>query len=170
MKTTTLIAIAAIPALVFCGWGTVRIVKCFKFEQECGEYLKRAANANTVDLAKSEMTRAIAYLDQHGMTTGYTSVLWKTPSEDVGFWHANLKASLDELESIAPAASPLERSNVLMKLRETLMENGNEGDILTAPVGISVYPSNTAFFWWGWLSFSAAGLLIVGAGTREVFN
>jgi len=163
MNTKTLLAIATIPALAFCGWGTVRIVKAITFGQDCGGYLKRAANANTVDLAKSEMTRAINYLDQHGMTTGYTSVLWKTPSEDVGFWHANLKASLDELEAITPDASPLERSNVLMKLRETLMDNGKEGDSLTAPDGISVYPSNTAFFWWGWLSFGAAGLLIGAA-------
>ncbi len=163
MKSSTIFVIAAIS---FCGWGAVRSFKAVTFKQECGGYLKRAADANTVDLAKVEMTRAITYLDQHGLTTGYTSVLWKTPDEDVGYWYSNLRASLAELDSIPPEASPLERSNVLMKLRETLMDNGKNGDYLTIPEGLSACPSNTAFFWWGWISFGVAAVVLSGAAAK----
>ena len=154
--------------LSFCLWGTVRIVKGITFNQECGGYLSRAANANTVDLAKTELKRATDYLEQRDLTEGYTSVLWKTPDEDIGFWYSNLKASLDELEATAPDATPLERSNVLMKLRETLMTSSSEGgSSVTVPDGISVYPSNTLFFCWAWASIGAAALCIVAALWNE---
>lgn len=167
MNIKTLLLFTTIPVLAFCGWGTTRVVKAVTFEQQCGGYLKRAAEANSIGLAKGELARAISYLDNQGMTSGYTSVLWRTPNEDVGFWHTNLRAALDELESTPAEATSLERSNVLIKLRETLMSNGSEGDKLTAPDGIYVFPSNTLFFWWGWLSFGTLVAMLVIAWTRD---
>ncbi len=34
------------------------------------------------------------------MTSGYTSILWQTPDEDIGFWYTNLKASQQELQNL----------------------------------------------------------------------
>ena len=44
--------------------------------------------------------------------------------------------------NVSPNASQLEKSNVLMKLRETLIDNGENGDNLTVPDGLSRYPNN----------------------------
>ncbi len=41
---------------------------------------------------------------------------------------------------------------LLMKLRETLTNNGERGDYLNVPTGVSIYPNNTGFFLFGWLS------------------
>lgn len=126
------------------------------FTQECGGHLKRAADANTVELARSELETAVAYIEREGMIAGYTSVLYRTPDEDVGFWHRNLAASLEELRAVRSDASQLESSNVLMRLRETLLDHGEHGESITIPDGISVFQHNRAFCAFGWLSFFAA--------------
>ena len=135
-----------LPLLAFVG---SRWYLSVVFTQECGGHLKRAADANTVDLARSELETAVAYIEREGLTADYTSILYRTPDEDVGFWHRNLAASLEELRAVSPDASQLERSNVLMRLRETLLDHGEHGEGVTMPDGISVFPYNRAFCFFG---------------------
>ena len=89
-------------------------------------------------------------LEANNLTSGYTSVMWETPDEDIGFWYQNLKASQQELQKLN-SDSALERTNVLMKLRETLLDDGEKTKV-TIPKGLSVYPYNLR---WGLLSLSA---------------
>jgi ribosome recycling factor len=138
--------------LPFCVWAGLRIYNGIVYDIHCGGHLKRAADANTVDMAKKELAEVLKYLEDNKMTEGYTSVLWKTPSEDVGFWYQNLKSAKEELDKVTPETTQLERTNVLMKLRETLLDHGEKGDSVTAPGGISVFPSNTPYFIFGWLT------------------
>jgi len=139
-------------------WGGTRIYKSIRFNIDCGGHLKRAADANSVDLATQEMETAVSYLEREGYTSGYTSVLWRTPDEDVGFWYQNLKSALEELKQVKHDTTPLERSNLLMKLRETLVDSGNYGVIVTVPAGISVFPKNTLYFIWGFIPFTVGFL------------
>lgn len=63
---------------------------------------------------------------------------------------------------MAPNATQLERSNLLMKLRETLLDQGENGKIVvTFPEGISIYPNNIAMFLFGCLSVIPAGVGII---------
>lgn len=156
MKPLHIIILALVS---FVAWCSVAAVRAVIFDQQCSGYLERAANANTVEIAVGEMTAAVGYLEKRGITSGYTSILYRTPDEDVGYWYGNLSASLAELRAIKAESGQLERSNVLMKLRETLIDNGESGDRLTAPSGITRFPNNTAFCLWGWGSFV---LLIFG--------
>ena len=113
-----LVVITIVFGIFFLGWGITRVVKSeITFERKCKGYLKRAADANTVKLAKEELSKAINYIEAKGYTQGYTSLLWTTPDEDLGFWYANLKSSLDELNTLPGDATSLEKSNMLMKLR-----------------------------------------------------
>lgn len=128
------------------------------YTQNCSGFLKQTADANTIDLAKEKLSFAINYAKNRGLTSGYTSIFIKTPDEDVGFWFKNLTASLDELNNISPDATQLEKTNVLMKLRETLLDNGEKGTVITQPQGISKHPLNRFFFWiqillWGLCGF-----------------
>lgn len=118
-----------------------RIYKKIIFKQNVTGYLKRAADANTVELAKEELKRVIDYLELNGLTEGYTSIIYKTPDEDIGFWYRNIKASYNELEMLQ-TTSALEKTNVLIKLRETLVDGGERMKV-TVPEGIHVYPYNT---------------------------
>jgi len=118
-------------------------VKNIHFKQECSGHLKRAADANSISLAIAELEQALQYIESNHITSGYTSVIYKTPDEDVQFWYTNIKASLTELTNLSTDASSFEKSNVLMKLKETLLDNTNEGTSVTRPGGIQRYPNNT---------------------------
>src|SRR3989344_7544833 len=132
-------ALVLLPLLVLSG---ARVVKMVLFNRDCGDHIKRASDANTVEMAKEEMRTVIRYLEENKKTNGYTSILYNTPDEDVGFWYKNLKSSLEELEKVKPETTQLERSNVLLKLRETLLDHGASGDTVPVPNGISVFPNN----------------------------
>jgi hypothetical protein len=148
-----LIAMFIVGLLSGSWWATARVVKGIQLDQQCGGYLKRAADANTIPTAAKELQIAVDYLRDHDMTIGYTSLLWRTPDEDMGFFYTNLSQALAELNSVPAEASSLERSNVLMKLRETLLDTGDKGSIsVTGPDGLSVYPNNWAYFLWFILS------------------
>lgn len=127
-------------------YGTM-IIRDITFTQNCGGFLKQAADANTIELAQEKLAKAVEYAEAKGLTEGYTSIIYKTPDEDIGFWFKNLTASLAELKSVDPDTTLLEKTNVLMKLRESLLGDGNKGTKITLPQGISFFPHNKFFFW-----------------------
>lgn len=116
-------------------------------------YLNRAAYANTIELADKELGLAIAYLEANNMTSGSTAVFYETPSRDIGFWYENLKASQQELQNLE-VTTALEKTNVLMKLRETLMTQGEKSKV-RIPKGLDVYPYNGMWVALGWAAFFA---------------
>ena len=146
----------------FCviGWGIARFTNYINFEIHCGGHLKRAADANTVDLALQELKTATTYTEQNNLTKGSTHLLFPTPDKDVGFWYKNLKASEKELELISPQTTQLEKTNLLMKLRETLLDQGEKGTSVTAPQGISIFPDNWPYAIWGWVSIILCGFFM----------
>lgn len=133
-------------------------VKDVQFTQNCEGYLKQAADANTVELASDRLDKAIKYAEDHGLTSGYTSVIYNTEDENIGFWYDNLKACQKELKS-AVNASQLEKSNVLMKVRESLTDEGENGIDLTIPDGLYKYPNNVA---WAIVEFISLFLFLGG--------
>jgi hypothetical protein len=139
-------------SLFFLGWVGVRTVADIQFDRNCEGYLKRAADANNVELAIKNLEVAVKYAENNDLKSGYTSIVYRTPDEDVGFWYENLTASLKELRAVKPDTPMLERTNILMKLRETLLDQGQHMSV-TAPSGISVYPSNGAYAMWGIFGF-----------------
>ena len=134
------------------------------FDQEVGGHLKRAADANSVALAQDELARAIAGAEARHLCNGggecYTTVFpfLRTPDEDMAFWRKNLDQSLAALRALPPTVDPLTQSNALMKLRETLLDRGKDGDEVTVPRGISRYPNN------GLIGFATILFLLVNAG------
>ena len=138
---------AFVATLLFIVAGGIFLVvgiKQIQLNQNCTGHLKRAADANTVELAKSELDIAVKYLEDNNLTSGYTSIIYKTPDEDIGFFYNNLKACQSELNKVNDSTSMLEKTNVLMKLRETLTDDG-EKTSLTYPDGLSRYPNNLGY-------------------------
>ena len=145
--------LAILFTVVFCVWGTVRIVKYVQFNLDCEAYLKRAADANTVELAKGELAKAIDYIEKNNMTDGIVSIFLKNPANDMGFWYKNIKSAYEELDSLTEDSTPLEKTNVLMKLRESLTDADESGGTkVMSPQGVEIYPDNAMYFWWSALS------------------
>ena len=163
MKKLTILA--TIITTIWVGvliWG---ITLGIKFDQNCSGYLQQAADANTIELAIDRLDKAIEYAEEKGYTDGYTSILWRTENENIGFWYQNLKASRIELEE-ALDANQMEQTNVLMKLRETLLDVGEKGTSITYPAGLSVYPYNMEFAILLWF----INLLVIGIWIYWIFK
>ena len=156
-----LVVTTIILSISLVGWASFRIANAISFEINCGAHIKRAASANTIDLARAELEKVINYAQQNNLTEGIVSIFIQNPANDVGFWYTNLTAAYDELYNVPEDASQLEKTNILIKLRESLTDRGETGGTqITVPSGISIFPHNVAYFWWGF--FSIGGLLVGG--------
>ncbi len=123
------------------------------YSRHVSGHLKRAADANTVEIAVKELDIALSEMKQRNLTSGSTHVLWSTPGKDVGFWYENIEASRNELSKVTADTTQLERTNMLMKLRETLLDDQS----VTQPDAICLHPHNKEFFWWGLSCLGLAG-------------
>lgn len=144
--------------LLMLAGACVVFYKRIDFKQNCSGRLERAANANTVELAVKELDAAILYAEDKGYTSGYTSVFFRTPDEDVEYWYNNLCASRQELRNLPDSTSALEKTNTLMKLRETLTDTGENGTYVIYPNGLQFYPHNIL---WGILRLIIWSSIIV---------
>lgn len=151
------ITVIFLTLLMLVGAGAV-IYKRIDFRQNCSGRLERAANANTVELAIKELDAAIQYAEAKGYTSGYTSVLYNTPDEDVEYWYNNLCASRNELLNLSDSTSTLEKTNTLMKLRETLTDIDKYGTHVIYPDGLQFYPNNIL---WGIIRYFILFVLLV---------
>jgi len=142
-----------------------QIMLGIKFDQKIKGHLKLAADANTIELAEEELGIVLANIEAAGYTEGHTSIFYNKPTEDIGFWYRNLKASKEELAKVTNS-SQLEKTNTLIKLRETLLDGGSEGKTrVTYPDGLARYPNNLM---WGLVSWYA--LFAVCGGFFTMFS
>lgn len=136
----------------------VTIVKSIQFNQDCKGYLKQTADANSVELALDRLNKAIDYVEANNLTSGYTSIIYRTEDDNIGFWYKNLLTCKQELTECIES-SQFEKTNVLMKVRESLTDQSEHGTVITCPSGLSRYPNNKVFAF-----FNFFGLLIAFIG------
>ena len=110
------------------------------------DFLKLAADAPTLQLAERYLSTAVRNMEARGWTTGSTALIFKTPRRDIGFWYQNTSGALGDVQAllaVEATLTPVDRSNALVKLRETLMD----GPALTFPEWVELAPHNALFFW-----------------------
>lgn len=142
---------------------TICAIRSIQFTQKCEGYLKNAADASTPDLAIQRLDKAIEYVEKNNLTSGYTSIVYETEDENIEFWYNNMIACRDELVN-CKNSTQLEQTNVLIKVRESLIDEGSSGQFngytdVTLPEGISRYPHNLLFLILNCISFI---LLLIG--------
>lgn len=153
-----MLTFAILFSLIFCAWAGFRIISDISFERNCSDYLKRAGDANTIEMASIEIGRALKYMETNNLNSGYTSILYTTPDEDVEFWYKNVLSTKSELDSLidteknGQVLSPVDKSNQLIKVRETLLDDRDGGTSVTRPSGVSIYPANGISAVIGWIS------------------
>ena len=148
------LVLAIVCTMVFCAWATVRIVKSVSFDLNCHAYIHRAAGATEIETAKVELAKAIEYIEENNLTEGTVSIFLKNPRNDRGFWYGTLKSAYKELDTFSEDATQLEKSNYLMRMRESFLEVG-------LPEGLSIYPNNVLYFWWSMLSLIGAAVFYI---------
>jgi hypothetical protein len=118
-----------------------------KFDQNCKGYLKRAANASTIELAEKELGTALKFLESQSLTSGSTHTFYFTPACEIDFWYQNLKAAQQDLQTFPTDADLLTRSNQLMKLREAIVDSDEDGPEVVVPPGLELLPWHHAVRW-----------------------
>lgn len=145
------LALTIVCTVLFVGWAALLTVKEVQFDMNCNSYIHRAAGAMDVQTAKTELAKAIDYIEQNNLTEGNASIFFENPRNDIGFWYNTLKTAYNELDTFPEDATQLEKSNFMMRMYESFLEVG-------LPFGISIYPNNVFYFWWAILSFIGAVL------------
>lgn len=149
---------------VFLTWAAAVIVLRIQFDQNCSGHILNACNATTVELALSELRTALDYLEEKELTTGYTSILYKTEKDNVGFFYNNVKSCYEYVETlkeqnIEPFNQTLQLQSIKDKLVEELGEKNGRAEFIREPQGITRYPHNLAYCIW---LNSSILLLIIG--------
>ena len=150
MKKTKkiLLFVAIVLTIVFVASIIANSVMMFQFKTNCEQYIKRAAEASNVETAKEELAKAVHYAESNNLTEGNTGVFFNQPKNDVGYWYKNMKQAYDELNKLPEDATQLEESNLLMRVRETLVFDGKLNVQVTHPENIHLYPNVVAFVIW----------------------
>lgn len=161
--------IGALACFAFLAWAGTRIYYNVQFGQNCEDYISQAASSPDPMIAAAKLDVAIAYAERAGLTSGNTGVLFTYPTNDVGFWYRRMLDSRAILHALPKNDAPLEISNTMMRVRETLVSGGKEGERIVEPDGIEIAPHNAAFAVWGWLSFLLA-LTFCGAAFIALSN
>jgi len=140
--------------------GTIILIVClvwatmawYNFKMGCKDYLKLAGDAPTIERAHEFLSGAVRYMEEHGLITGNSALVFHTPRADLGIWYKQTKGALDTLSDIikrqenGTSLAQLERDNALMKIREVVLDNGSDGTEVTLPPNISLFP-HQVFFW-----------------------
>jgi hypothetical protein len=141
-----------------------------QFSTSIGGHMELAAHANSIEMAQSEMQKVVDTMELKGLTKGTTKIIFNYPEYSIDFWYNNMKSSLEQLKSLKPNTSELEKSNTLIKLRETLIKHGEKSDYVNVPEGISIFPYNVLFCIVGWIAgiLAILGLIIMLVGFSDL--
>ncbi len=129
----------------FCVWALIRLVAANDFTVKVKGHLQNYVEAGTIETAEEELTAAIIVLEKKQLTEGQISIFWKDPSNDIGIWYKNLLRSREELQTL----SKENLTNQLFGLERQRKGLTGGHDSVQHPEGISIYPYNKPFFWWG---------------------
>lgn len=145
--------------LPLCFVGCADLLASWKFSSECSGWLYAASNATNIPIARDRLGNALKYVEDNNLTQGSCHWFWSTPNTDLNVWYSNLKAAHTQLSTMPTQVTPLEESNSLMKLRETLTDQGQKGTYVVKPNGICWHPYWSA---WCWLLSLSCLLFIAG--------
>jgi len=174
------------------GWGVVlavisicvclivQFVAKVQFDRKYLGHLKRASDANSLELAERELSIALNYAKSRQLDTevgrsqgwydDYTDILYTSPENQISFHIENVEACLHDVQEVrarGDQASPMERSNVLMKLRESLLDDSQSGHDVTCPGGLYLYPHNFGYAVWIGITALVGGICGIGYSVKK---
>lgn len=144
----------------------------YSFNHDISNWLKLAGDAPTVERANEFLTMATKNIVHKGLTSGNSAFIFRNPDADLGIWYSQVTGARATLQSIInrsasdpESVSQLERDNALMKIREVLLDEGENGTKVTTPPNMSLYPFQWLFFFL--YPFSGIGAIIFWVAASE---
>lgn len=144
---------AILMTIVLIMVGVNLIIKNQSWNKEVENWLKLAADAPNIERAEKFLDRAIAGINERGIVGGNSALIFHNPNADVGIWLGQITAAKQLLVNLREQkVSGLEETNALMKFRETLLDVGEKGTVVTSPPHMSTFPNQMLWAWLLWLS------------------
>ncbi len=147
---TLFLVLAIIFTLGLIGTLTANIVISYQFDIGCGDYLKLAANAPTIERSTEFLGNALNYIEKENKTKGNSAFLIKTPASDVGIWYGQIKNAYETIHTLViesqknpDSVTQLTKDNALMKIREVILDDG----VITGPGNLDTFPNHFLFLW-----------------------
>jgi len=136
--------------------GVCCLIFWYNFNNNCGDYLKLAGDAPSIEKAHHFLSKAVDHIERSHLTSGNSAYIFRTPENDVGIWYEQILGAKKTAESILErdqkspnSLSQLERDNALMKIREVLLDDSKEGTTVTLPKNINWFPIQwLMLIWW----------------------
>lgn len=149
----------------FFGWAITRIVKDQRFDDNCTYHIQQGLSSNDLTYSSSEIELAIAYLETNHLTSGYTTIAGKDQSEDLALFNSTLRKKyiyINFLKEKTP--EEIKKYEEFYELRNfsTPGRQSLPAVSVYVPSGISVYPYNTSYMIWMFISIIFAALGIIG--------
>ena len=131
------------------------IISTIYFRVKCETPLRKAALAETLPEAKVNLDKAIQFVEQNQLTTGYSSLFFKEDEYNITKWYAMLKSAQSELNILDvngyDKVEELDALIVLLIKLTDIPENKqcvflndivfiSTGDIVFVPTGIQLVP------------------------------
>ncbi len=132
---------------VVSGMGCVNAIS---FKSNIEDNLKLAGDAPTIERANVFLGNALKAIEARGLTSGNSALLFHMPTQDLGIWYQQIKGAqqttttIIEKEKSGIPVAQLERDNALMKIRETVLDQGESTNV-TAPENAWIYPYQWLF-------------------------
>ena len=95
----------------------VRIDKGIQFNTSCNSYITAAVEAESPQLAKENLAKALTYLESNKLTSGNSSIL-RGHRDDISRWYQTISNSYTKLNTTP--LEKLEKSNYLIQMRKDI--------------------------------------------------
>lgn len=125
----------------FLLWAGVRVYKSQYFDNHCAHHITRSIQEHKVlEHSINELNIAINYVEQHNLTTGYTSVFDYSADDDIDIFYRGLIEKRNYIQKLK------DRDTELNSFIEFTEMRGYTGQSVHIPDGISIYPYNVLYF------------------------
>ena len=123
------------------------IISTIFFRIKCETPLRKAALAETLPEAKVNLDKAIQFVEQNWLTTGYSSLFFKDDEYNITKWYATLKSAQSEIDILyVKGYDQVEELDALIALLIKLTDIPENkqcvflNDIVFVPTGLQFVP------------------------------
>jgi hypothetical protein len=127
------------------------------FKAKITDNLKLAGDAPSIERADAFLVTALNAIEARGLNSGNAALIFQMPSSDMGIWYQQIKgarlttSTLISKKTSGQVVTQLEQDNALMKIRETVLDQGKEGVSVTGPDNAWIYPLQWMFYMLIWV-------------------
>lgn len=155
-----LLLVSILLSAPFFSWAITRIIKKEIFDNNFTYHINQSMSGTDPSKSYEEFVSALLYLQSHNLTSGYTTIVIRSPSEDISIFYDGIFKKFQYSQKLA--SLPPEE---IKQYQEYVVNKNLATTQIKEPEGISIYPYNGIYFVWMLISILLLVLSIIGIFT-----